>query len=185
MGLVLARSMSTTSAQRSASTSLLVFQFSGTVEFQGFVAFLSFVRITRKAAKPGLFPAGPQTFGENLKQRRLELGLRQQDVAVRIGVSEWTVINWEAGLRQPRITYYPAIVGFLGFDPSRSVNGAGKSLDAIRRSLGLSIRELARQIGVDEATLYDWERGTRSASPRTQERIAAFLASLSHDSTPC
>lgn len=106
-------------------------------------------------------------------------------MAARIGVTEWTVINWESGLRQPRITYYPAIVEFLGFDPSRSVDGAGKSLDAIRRSLGLSMRELARRIGVDEATLCDWERGTRRASRRTQELIAAFLALLSRDSKPC
>ena len=98
-----------------------VFQFSETVEFQGCVTFLSFVRITRKAAKPGLFPAGPQTFGENLKQRRLELGLRQQDVAVRIGVSEWTVINWETGLRQSRLTYYAAIIQFLGCGGAGSV----------------------------------------------------------------
>ena len=179
MGLVLARSMSTTSAQRSASTSLLVFQFSGTVEFQGFVAFLSFVRITRKAPKPGSFPPGSQSVGEHLKRRRLELGLRQQDVAAHLGVCEWTVINWETGIRTPRITYYPAIARFLGFDPSHQSNIAVSTLDVIRRPRGWSRRKLADRIGVDEKTVLDWERGGRNASRRTRDLINAFIESAS------
>jgi DNA-binding XRE family transcriptional regulator len=82
---------------------------------QGFVAFLPFLKITRRAPKPGPFPAGPQTLGEHVKQRRLELGLLQREVAAQIGVSKWTVINWETGRTQPRITQCLAIVRFLGF----------------------------------------------------------------------
>jgi len=113
-----------------------------------------------------------------VKQRRIELDLTQRDLAARLAVSEWTVLNWETGLRQPRVTHYPAIIGFLGFDPSRPAKGAEPSLGAIRRSIGVSRRELARRIGVDEGTLRDWERGTRRASRQIEARVATFLASL-------
>jgi hypothetical protein len=52
------------------------------------VAYLPFVKIMRKAAKPGLFSDAPSSIGEHLKRRRVELGLRQQDVAARLRVNE-------------------------------------------------------------------------------------------------
>jgi DNA-binding transcriptional regulator YiaG len=142
------------------------------------------LKITRKAAKPGLSPTDPQTIGEHFKRRRLELGLTQKELATQLEVSEWTVINWETGIRQPRITHYPAIVRFLGSDPSCPANSADTSLGAIRRSLGVPRRELARRIGVDEGTLCDWEKGSRRASRGTRGRVGTFLGSLAKRSTP-
>jgi transcriptional regulator with XRE-family HTH domain len=52
-----------------------------------------------------------------------------------------------------------AIVAFLGYAPfpeSRSLAGL---LLAKRRKMGWSIRKAAAAIGVDPATLADWERG--------------------------
>ncbi len=105
-------------------------------------------------------------------------------MAAQLGVCEATVINWETGLRRPRITYYPAIIGFLGFDPSRPASDGHTTIDAIRRSRGLSQRELARRMGVDEGTLCDFKRGTRRPSRRTQRRITSFLTLLARDSKP-
>lgn len=136
------------------------------------------VRKSRRAARtPGPSPSGPRNLGEHLEHRRLEQGLTQRDVELRLGVTEWTVINGETSLREPRITYYPAIVRLLGFDPSGQVPGDGSNVVAIRRSLGISRRELARRIAMDEGTRCDWERGTRRTSRRARARICAFMTS--------
>ena len=142
---------------------------------QGFVAFLPFLKITRRAPKPGPFPAGPKTLGQHPKQRRLELGLLQREAAARLGVSEWTVINWETGLRQPRVTYCARIIEFLGFDPLAPAPGDEVSLSRRRRSLGLSRRALAGLVGVDEGTLRDLDLGRRRSTCATRAKVERFL----------
>jgi DNA-binding transcriptional regulator YiaG len=138
---------------------------------------LPYLKVTRMAPKPGPFPSGPQTLGEHLKQRRLALGLLQREVAIRIGVSEWTVINWETGLRKPRISHYPDLIDFLGFDPEMPIAADPADLQAVRRALGVSWAELARQIGVDEGTIRDCHQQRRQATGRTIARISTYLAS--------
>ncbi|MGI9861348.1 helix-turn-helix transcriptional regulator [Moorella naiadis] len=39
--------------------------------------------------------------GNRIKQKRLELGLTQEDVAKKIGVNRSTVSSWEIGRREP------------------------------------------------------------------------------------
>ncbi|MEW8657324.1 MAG: helix-turn-helix transcriptional regulator [Candidatus Thiodiazotropha endolucinida] len=48
---------------------------------------------------------------------RLKRGLRQIDVAPRLGVNSWTLINWELNRTEPRVRYYSAIMDFLGYCP--------------------------------------------------------------------
>ena len=52
-----------------------------------------------------------------MKKRRLELALSQKQAADRLGVTSFTVLNWEKGRTEPSITSYPAIVRFLAYDP--------------------------------------------------------------------
>ena len=40
-------------------------------------------------------------FYELVRKWRLEQGLRQKDLAKRIGVDEMTIVNWETGKTQP------------------------------------------------------------------------------------
>jgi transcriptional regulator with XRE-family HTH domain len=47
----------------------------------------------------------------------MDLGLRQSDVAERIGVGTPTVNYWENGHFNPEVRYVPKIVAFLGYDP--------------------------------------------------------------------
>jgi len=47
----------------------------------------------------------------------MDLGLRQSDVADRIGVGTSTVNYWENNHFNPEARYVPAIVAFLGYDP--------------------------------------------------------------------
>jgi DNA-binding XRE family transcriptional regulator len=59
----------------------------------------------------------PKTLGEHLRNRRLELGLRQQDVAENLGTLREVYDRWERGDRNPVISEWRAILGFLGYYP--------------------------------------------------------------------
>jgi transcriptional regulator with XRE-family HTH domain len=67
------------------------------------------------------YPASPKTIGEEIRKRRLDLGLRQIDVAKIIGCDEMSVINWEKGHTSPRSTRMTGVVKFLGFDPRHGI----------------------------------------------------------------
>jgi DNA-binding XRE family transcriptional regulator len=45
------------------------------------------------------------------------LELLQRDVADRIGVTQFTILNWEKGRTTPSISAFPGIIRFLGYDP--------------------------------------------------------------------
>lgn len=55
----------------------------------------------------------PQTIGEKILNRRLELGLYQKEVALLIGVSEDSVTLWENNRVRPQKKYLDKIEAFL------------------------------------------------------------------------
>ena len=63
------------------------------------------------------YPGNPTAIGEMIRRRRLDLNLRQKDVAEIIGCNEMTVVNWEKGHSQPRINHMARVAKFLGFNP--------------------------------------------------------------------
>jgi DNA-binding XRE family transcriptional regulator len=77
---------------------------------------LRFVRIVRRAGVPRAFPSVPRTLGERLRRRRLETGLLQREVAVILGVSEFTVLNGELDRTKPQSRLWPKWIAFLGYD---------------------------------------------------------------------
>jgi transcriptional regulator with XRE-family HTH domain len=113
--------------------------------------------------------------GEHLKKKRLDLGLRQKDVAREVGVSQKTYEYWEGGRTvEPDIRHYPAIIRFLGYDPAQPdpTLYIGERLRAVRRARGLSRKKLAKQLGVDESTLWKWEeRGEQGRPARKVLRV--------------
>ena len=73
---------------------------------------------TELSAKKPQNPASPKaltTLGDHIRKRRLDLGLRQQDVEATLGVTESTVTNWELNRITPYFTYLPRIIAFLGY----------------------------------------------------------------------
>lgn len=97
----------------------------------------------------------------------MDLGLRQKDVAKELGVHHKTYENWEQGKYEPELRLFPAIIDFLGYDPSPEPKSLAERIRAARRREGISQEELARYLGLDESTVRAWERewyggGTRS-----------------------
>ena len=53
-------------------------------------------------------------FNENLKKLRLDAGLKQVEVAKKIGVAKNTYCNWELGVREPNILKIKALAKLFG-----------------------------------------------------------------------
>lgn len=83
------------------------------------------------------YPQSPQTIGEHLWWRRTDLGLCQKDVARQIGVSQFTIINWESGETTPAVRFGPKVVDFLGYDPLPDPKGFSQGVWKLRWTLGL------------------------------------------------
>ena len=149
---------------------------------QGRVAFLPLVRIRlTKCPRPKAYCENPQTLGEHVRKRRLELGLTQKQAAKSLGVNPWTELNWETGQHEPPIRSMPAILRFLGYDPFPMPTTLGARLLEARRKHGWSTGEAARQLGVDRTTWQDWEHGELSLFRKHRTRVAKLLGLNQHE----
>lgn len=140
------------------------------------VAFLPFTHITLKSLIPKEWDFEPSTLGEHIYRRRIKSGLFQKDVAKLIGVTTYTITNWEKGHNQPEIRYMAKIIDFLGYNPIESnPKTIPEMLKARRLELGLSQKKAAQLLHVDESTWTRWEHGRRMGNPTQRERVFRFL----------
>ena len=124
-------------------------------------------QLTGRKPSPLPYPAQLNTIGDHLRKRRLDLGMTQCQVAEKLGVTECSIWNWEANYSSPQLRFIPRIIAFLGYDPNDTQTGSfGERLVAYRYKTGLSQKDLARQLGIDPATLGRWERGEGRPSPK-------------------
>jgi transcriptional regulator with XRE-family HTH domain len=113
--------------------------------------------------------------GDHLRRRRLDLGLTQRTLARQLGVREETVRSWETGRANPLPRQFGRIVRFLGYDPEEEPGTLADRLRSQRRRLGLTQRELAVRLGVDEGTVVDLESRRRRVSRRVLAVATQFL----------
>ncbi len=114
-----------------------------------------------------------------MKKRRLDLKMLQKEVAQRLKTTVCTYRNWERNLRNPSFRYMPRIIEFLGYVPFDIPHeNLGQKICTYRQLLGLSQRELARQIGVDPSTIGSWERGKHKPEKRFERKLASFFPRL-------
>ncbi len=129
--------------------------------------------------------------GTRLKRARLAQGLNQADIAVKVGVSQPMISNWEKGRSQPDAEdlkklekilgkfYKPARTGATGDDDSAAPEQAqifGTWLRKLREKADLSAIELSEASGVSVVQIYNLESG-RSSNPRegTRKRLEKAL----------
>ena len=120
-------------------------------------------------------PQKLETIGDHLLRRRLGLKLRQRDVAKQVGVNVASIVNWENNLSKPKVHFMPAIIRFLGYNPLPPCNGWADRLVHARTAIGLTQKEAADRIGVDQCTLARWERGEREPIGVFAKRALHFL----------
>ena len=143
---------------------------------QGCVAILQFSPLSFKSLIKKPFDFEPKTIGEHIKKKRLMEGLFVEQLAVRFGVTESTVINWEKGHHRLALHLRPRIIEFLGYDPYPPIaETAGQKMRAKRHGLGLSIKQMAQRMGVDEASWGNWERDEIILYREHRALVAKFI----------
>lgn len=134
------------------------------------------LRVTPKSLKLKEADFEPQTLGEHLKKKRLRLELSQREAGKQLGVTLFTVINWEQGFRKPAIWHIPAIINFLGYDPETPTpTTLPEHLAARRREFGWTQRVAAQKLGVNPCTWSGWENGGTIMITAHRQLIARFL----------
>ena len=127
---------------------------------QGCVAFWRLpVPIRLSARKPEFTRLDGHSLGAKLERRRREFGLDRVEAAARLGCDPKTLMWWERDHRLPFVSFYPAIIEFLGYEPWNEPQSLAEALLAERRRRGMEIRRIAALIGVDEGAWRRWERG--------------------------
>jgi transcriptional regulator with XRE-family HTH domain len=120
--------------------------------------------------------ANPSTLGDKLRNRRVELGLSQSQVAKIFKADSDLVCMWEKNIVKPTIKRYPQVINFLGyfpFDVDRTTIG-GK-IKLYRYTNGLSQEEMAIVLDLNECSVRDYERGGRKPFKSTESRIRTML----------
>lgn len=107
----------------------------------------------------------------------MDRGLTQFEAAEQLGVAEVTVVNWERNHTSPDLRTVPRVITWLGYDPRKLGNTIGEQIRWLRRSRGISQRELAEMVGTDPTSVSRWEEGKRAPSRKHMAR----LRKLSHE----
>lgn len=127
---------------------------------------LPFLHVSLFAQIPSQSVENPKTIAEHLLNRQLELKISQNEMARRIGVDPENIINWRLRGRLPRITFYPKIIEFLGYNPVQVDTGTiGGKIKMFRIENGLSQRAFAELSGLDESSICLWEKNEKSPLP--------------------
>ena len=121
----------------------------------------------------------PKSLGDHLRNRRVVLRVSQKLAASDLGVSPFTLLNWEKGHTEPPIGRMPRILRWLAYNPFPEPRALPERMLAARRATGWTIVEAAKRFGVDSATWGDWERTGRVPRKRYKRRLDSFLASTS------
>lgn len=69
------------------------------------------------------FSTAAERFGWNLRVARQRAGLRQQDLADRLGIFQSGISFWECGKVLPKITSVARLAEALGIEPSDLLRG--------------------------------------------------------------
>lgn len=83
---------------------------------RGVIAFCNTHTLT--FAKPKRhYPLALVSLGDHLLKRRLDLGYTRKYAANLIGADPESLKNWESGMTNPAVGFYPLLISFLGYNP--------------------------------------------------------------------
>ena len=143
-------------------------------------------------------PRDPQTLGEHLKRRRVQLGQKQAEAARILGVCTRSMSLWESDKVFPTWGHHPALIDYLGYDPFKDCGiqdprgnetgfvaflsakepaPIGHLLHRRRLELKLTVNACARKLGVDPKSVTGWEKGKHEPCRHSREKVELMLGS--------
>jgi transcriptional regulator with XRE-family HTH domain len=118
----------------------------------------------------------PSCVGEEIKNKRLLLGLTQEETAERIGVARNAIIDWENTNTKPTIEFYPGIIEFLEYMPFYiDTSTVGGKVRDYRFRNGLSLEQLAQKIPIGSATIFRLENGKGLPNKKTRKALRKIM----------
>ena len=90
----------------------------------------------------------PRSIGERIRSARKDMGLNQADLAVRVGVSQPAVANWESGVHDPRRLMLAKIAEALRVSPEYLAGGARSQHEADSQPAAAYLRRPLRHTPV-------------------------------------
>lgn len=118
------------------------------------------------------YVAEPKTIGDKIRNRRLALGLMQRQVAELLGTFEESVYRWEMNRNAPDMKHMPKIIEFLGYCPvTIDTETVGGKIKQYRYNKGLSQEELATLLGVNESTVFHYEKSAHVPCPIVLKKL--------------
>jgi transcriptional regulator with XRE-family HTH domain len=155
------------------------------------------VTVARKDVAPvwtRSFPIAkePTTLGQHLKKKRFMAGMRQKQIAAKLGVSARTLSLWECDRIVPAWAFQPRLIAYLGYDPFTETgrpNAEGNETQGVAflsqdtpESIGQKIRQFrlksrksrkqfASELGVSIKTLWGWETNRWQPSPKCRKLL--------------
>jgi transcriptional regulator with XRE-family HTH domain len=130
-----------------------------------------------KKPKNPAYPKDIVKIGDRIRQKRLDCGLLQKEIATLIGVGKVSIQYWETNRVNPSIKHIPKIIQFLDYVPyNNEANTLPEKLLFYRQLMGLSRKQFAEIAGLDVSTIAKWEKSKHLPTKRSLDRINDFLA---------
>lgn len=107
----------------------------------------------------------------------MDLGMLQREVAVKIGVTEASVYNWERGI-EPELVHIPKIIAFLEYVPFECPADLLGRLRYYKLVNGMSFERLGAAMGRDPEQLTDWFTGRRRPCKKNLQVSERFLIKM-------
>lgn len=119
--------------------------------------------------------------GDYLQYERIKRGLTKQHIAKLFNVSIDTIIDWEQGIKEPRVKAAKKIIDFLGYFPFKNTNlSLGQQLYHTRLIAGKTHKQVAKIIGCDPETISSIESDRTKIYDTTRIKIQDFLEKQFH-----
>ncbi len=121
-------------------------------------------------------PESLRSIGCHIRAARIKRGLMQKELAELLGVTKFTIWNWEAKRSSPPTHQCAKVIEFLGYDPFPEPKTLAERMVAYRRKNGLRVKDAARIAGVDPCSWTSWEREEHRITSRYRDILEGLLS---------
>ncbi len=126
--------------------------------------------------KPKGYPKELKTIGDHIRAWRMDHYLTQAELAKKLVVCDDTIAGWEMRRTEPGIKQMPQIIEAIGYLPiDIETSSLGGKIRYYRYINGLSQEELAKILGINESTVFHYEKNIHQPLPKILKKLKILL----------